>query len=183
MTLLYCFDNFYYDPDAVREYALSLEYESLENSGIFPGSRTDNLHKIDQDFFHQSSSKLFGMFTDDNLDWCVKMTFQKIWNYSDDKESNLNKGWIHKDDPRGWFEWYCKYYLGRSHEDDQRQIKRWLAFCGPNGRWRNMIYNKIQLAGCDVDCSMQVSKRIQQSLLHWSYVVNDEDYQIWKEKK
>tara|TARA_B100001250_G_scaffold140867_1_gene120572 strand:+ start:316 stop:819 length:504 start_codon:yes stop_codon:yes gene_type:complete len=93
------------------------------------------------------------------------------------------KGWIHKDDPRGWFEWYCKYYLGRSHEDDQRQIKRWLAFCGPNGRWRNMIYNKIQLAGCDVDCSMQVSKRIQQSLLHWSYIVNNEDYQIWKQKK
>jgi hypothetical protein len=92
------------------------------------------------------------------------------------------RGWIHKDDPRGWFEWYCKYYLGRRHEDDQRQIKRWLAFCGPNGRWRNMIYNKIQLAGCDVDCSMQVSKRIQQSLLHWSYIVNDEDYQIWKEK-
>ncbi|OUU79748.1 MAG: hypothetical protein CBC38_04570 [Gammaproteobacteria bacterium TMED78] len=92
------------------------------------------------------------------------------------------KGWIHKDDPRGWFEWYCKFYLGRRHEDDHRQIKRWLAFCGPNGRWRNIIYKKIQLAGCDVDCSMQVSKRIQQSLLHWSYIVNIEDYQIWKQK-
>jgi len=97
MTLLYCFDNFYYDPDAVREYALSLEYKSLENTGIFPGSRTDFLHKIEPNFFQQATSKLFSMFTDDTLDWSVKIAFQKIWNYSDDKESNLNEGWIHKD--------------------------------------------------------------------------------------
>ena len=53
------------------------------------------------------------------------------------------KGWIHKDDPRGWFEWYCKFFNGRRHEDDERQIKRWLAFCGPRGRFRNSIYNFI----------------------------------------
>ena len=46
MTLLYCFDNFYYDPDAVREYALSLEYESLENIGsIGPIQDYNNLNK------------------------------------------------------------------------------------------------------------------------------------------
>ena len=38
------------------------------------------------------------------------------------------KGWINKDDPRGWFEWYCKFFSGRRHQDDERQIKRWLAF-------------------------------------------------------
>ena len=93
------------------------------------------------------------------------------------------KGWIHKDDPRGWFEWYCKYFMGRRHEDDERQIKRWLAFCGPKGRWRNIIYKKIHTAECGIEDSGNVSRRIQQSLLHWSYIVNNDDYKLWIENK
>jgi len=87
------------------------------------------------------------------------------------------KGWIHEDDPYGWFEWYLKYHSGRRHPDDARQIKRWHNFCGPDGRWRRTIYKKIHATG-----NWDVSPRIQQSLLHWGYQVNQKDYEDFLDK-
>ena len=58
----------------------------------------------------------------------------------EDWESN---GWIIKQDPYGWFQWYCRYSLGRRTKDDERQIKRWLALAGPNGRFRRRLMNEI----------------------------------------
>ena len=98
MTLLYCFDNFFKDPDAVREYGLGLEYKTREESGIFPGSRTDPMHKVDPEFYDRATDNMLTMIHGNGLDWCVRMNFQQIWIYSDDKENNLNKGWVHKDD-------------------------------------------------------------------------------------
>lgn len=69
------------------------------------------------------------------------------------------KGWIHPDDPRGWFQWYCRYYMGRRHEDDERQIKRWKAF----KRHRSAV-EKNCLKG-DHDCR----RKQRQALLHWAY--------------
>lgn len=69
------------------------------------------------------------------------------------------KGWIHRDDPRGWFQWYCRYYMGRRSEDDARQIRR----------WRQMARHVAQIRqGCrprDLDCR----RRQRQALLHWAY--------------
>jgi len=69
------------------------------------------------------------------------------------------KGWIHPDDPRGWFQWYCRYFLGRRHEDDERQIKRWRAF----RRHYSAVRNNCQQG--DFSCR----PRQRQALLHWAY--------------
>lgn len=69
------------------------------------------------------------------------------------------KGWIHPDDPRGWFQWYCRYYMGRRHEDDLRQIKRWKAFK------RHYSAVKIHCHKGDWDCR----PKQRQALLHWAY--------------
>jgi hypothetical protein len=93
-------------------------------------------------------------------------------------------GWINEQDPYGWFEWYCKYVMGRRSDDDERQIGRWQDFCGRNGRWRNNIYSKVYAEERNSGrVNFQVSPRIQQSLVHWGYEVNAEDYSLWKRWK
>jgi len=69
------------------------------------------------------------------------------------------KGWIYHEDPRGWFQWYCRYYRGRRGLDDERQIRR----------WRQMTRHVAQIRqGCarrDLTCR----RRQRQALLHWAY--------------
>ena len=91
------------------------------------------------------------------------------------------KGWINNQDPRGWFQWYCRYFLGRRTDDDERQIQRWNNFCGEKGRWRNYIYSKIFNKGTTIE-DLSFSLAVRQSLLHWGYMINNDDFDMWKLK-
>lgn len=70
------------------------------------------------------------------------------------------KGWIHPDDPRGWFQWYCRYYLGRRLPgEDERQI----------GRWRAMRRHVSQVQRNCEPGNFYCRPRQRQALLHWAY--------------
>lgn len=74
-----------------------------------------------------------------------------------------DKGWIHEDDPRGWFQWYCRYYMGRRHEDDDRQIRRWKA----------MSRHISQLRKNCIKGDLLCRPRQRQAILHWAYDSRD----------
>lgn len=69
------------------------------------------------------------------------------------------KGWIYEEDPRGWFQWYCRYFMGRRCPDDDRQVKRWLAVR------RHVAQVEKNCRRRDLSCR----RRQRQALLHWAY--------------
>ena len=72
----------------------------------------------------------------------------------------LDKGWIFKEDPLGWFQWYCRFANGRRIPNiDEIQIKRWKAFK------RHVTAIKKNCERGDIHCR----RKQRQAILQWAY--------------
>ena len=72
----------------------------------------------------------------------------------------INKGWIFKEDPLGWFQWYCRFYNGRRIPHiDEIQIKRWKNFR------RHVTAIEKNCENGDLGCR----RRQRQAILQWAY--------------
>lgn len=101
-------------------------------------------------------------------------------------------GWInHTYDVRGWFQWYCRFFMGRRCEDDERQISRWRKCVGETGRWRRMLLKKYMALGIEEvfddgedEDQVDVSPVMHQTCTHWAFEVRqnvlDEYWKIGK---
>lgn len=137
-----------FDPDFKPE----LTPQQMLKLGIFGGKyMTDCKKEFPRNWFE--NAKLSPEKKDINLNYFkVEASMPlKYW---------IKKSWIYKDDPRGWFQWYCRYYMGRRIAyEDQRQIKRWKAMKRHIAQIKNNCRTK------DLNCR----KKQRQALLHWAY--------------
>lgn len=137
--------NFYpgFEPQLTPKQMLEL--------GVFGGKyMTDCRAEFPNDWF--VNAKLSSGLRDPRLNFFGVNASQPLLEWQ-------NKGWIYKEDPRGWFQWYCRYYMGRRCDDDERQIRRWKAIK------RHIGQIKIACAPGDLNCR----RRQRQALLHWAY--------------
>ncbi|MHB8736807.1 MAG: hypothetical protein ACYC6M_16005 [Terriglobales bacterium] len=137
-----------FDPDFQPE----LSPKQMLRLGVFGGKyMTDTTHEFPTDWFvraklspqgHDTSLNYFGVDASQSL---------SVWR---------QKGWLSADDPRGWFQWYCRYYFGRRlPEEDARQIRRWKAMR------RHVRQIEKNCEPCDLRCR----RRQRQALLQWAY--------------
>ena len=119
--------------------------------GIFGGKyMTDCSEEFPADWF--TNAKLCSERHDPELNY-FRMSASQPLSYWQ------NRGWIYYEDPRGWFQWYCRYYMGRRCPDDERQVKRWRAFR------RHVAQVKKHCQPRDLTCR----PRQRQALLQWAY--------------
>lgn len=134
------------------EFKPDLTPKQMLRMGVFGGKyMTDCRKEFPKDWF--SKAKLCHDRHDPELNYFGVNASQplSVWR---------KKGWIYAEDPRGWFQWYCRYFMGRRIPfEDERQIKRWKAI----KRHLAQLYKNCKTK--DLSCR----RKQRQALLHWAY--------------
>lgn len=136
-------------------FAPQLTPKTMLTMGIFGGWYFDSSHPPDDlppDWFEDAQLSANGFDPACNYFGVAAGQSRAVW---------LEKGWITPEDPLGWFQWYCRYTLGRRLGGvDAYQIKRWKAFGA-----RHAPQVKKNCEPGDVFCR----PRQRQALLQWAY--------------
>lgn len=134
------------------EFKPELTPKQMLKLGVFGGVyMRDCTKEFPKDWFTHAK------FAEDKAD--KELNYFKV-NASQSLKEWKRKKWIYKEDPRGWFQWYCRYYMGRRIEtEDQKQIKRWKAIK------RHISAIKNNCPAKEHECR----PRQRQAVLHWAY--------------
>ena len=135
------------------EFNPQLTPKEMLKLGVFGGYYFEGKHdEYPKDWFKDAKLS--------NVGYDVKLNCFKI-NSGLSRNEWAKRGWITKEDPLGWFQWYCRYIMGRRIPNiDNIQIKRWKAF-GPR-----------HIGGIKSNCdpgNMDCRPKQRQALLQWAY--------------
>ncbi|MBN1526223.1 MAG: hypothetical protein JW919_01375 [Candidatus Omnitrophica bacterium] len=135
-----------------REFRPGLTPKEMLKLGIFGGRyMTDCRREFPADWYKEA--KLCPERHDPKLNYFGVNASKPLWYWR-------KKRWIYIEDPRGWFQWYCRYYMGRRIPgEDDRQIARWKAIK------RHIAQLKKHCAKGDIACR----PKQRQAILHWAY--------------
>lgn len=133
------------------EFAPELMPKQMLQMGVFGGKyMTDCRNEFPEDWFDHA--RLCHEYHDPGLNFFSVNASQplSVWRAN---------GWIYPEDPRGWFQWYCRYYMGRRCPDDERQVKRWKA----------MKRHAAQIRKHCLKGNLNCRPKQRQALLNWAY--------------
>jgi len=128
-----------------------LSPKKMLSLGVFGGSYfEDKIKEYPKSWFFKAKlSKTFD----------IKQNYFKV-RAGLSREFWIEKGWIFKEDPLGWFQWYCRFTKGRRIPHiDGVQIKRWKNFT------RHVTAIKNNCDPADIHCR----RRQRQAILQWAY--------------
>ena len=136
------------------EFKPQLTPKEMLEMGVFGGwyfKTEDNMKEFPSDWFDNAKLSSNGFNVSLNKFRVASGQSIEIWK---------SKGWITTDDPLGWFQWYCRFTMGRRIPYmDEIQIKRWKNFR------RHVLAIEKNCESGDLACR----KKQRQAILQWAY--------------